>query len=1039
MGVEVIIPFDLHLEPRVVGPQILPLLDESVFNATTRALRDMDEKVLDRVGGYMQPRFTHPQYQWTFDQQAVPAELRERIEDQVTGAIARAIQASPSHITQARLDAPEVFPPSPFEPVDPARFLGEEYVVPSYEGDVPAPDVPIALDNRDLIRQFRETHDLSLWVWSGNRGELREKLASYFEQVDISRFAIGETIGALINGPIEGLRRAFIVVACEVTSRSENGVRVEIQNLFSIGRGFTSYDPQDGSESSTRGTLPPMVILRKEGAFANKDDLEALIYRHIIDTLGVTIPDSGGTAEEVTASRVLRGVARSMSEGCIHDSGNMGLLGSIICSMLAGSFTGDHLKTFPVFSFRERPGRGGGGGSRSGGGTGGDGGSMAAGGSPLSPEGEDGEGRGRIYPVTTGGETVELDMGPFMGEPSLDELGELADPLRRLMRQIAFRLEMPEFEYAGAFAIAAAKMVGLRASSVAQYSETNRAATRVAAEGTGNLGSLDVQPVRSPSVQVLRFIAGTCPIMSRFQRLMVSIYNRPEVAVLITGRRHREPVGWSLDFYKAYTPALKESTGHLYIRTCQVMLLQLLRNSQMEIQARLDNFDRYYRVVRALILGIVADEAVLQRLRDRLRSAISDRGGFSAEDFNATIGGAYDSWREARQALSTSLSQQILNVSVASTAQAQQGEIVPLGDSIGIRDEHGRIWSMQDLEQAIAMRHGTATSIDPLIHQFSNIPDVVQTFRLRPDMARQYLEALLEEMLQNNQDQREETVDDFMHAFRMGPIQEDLPQRTIPNTSYALQGIHLMAHSAIGDAFRGDLSYALGINYVFGIEQGLSGLISFFETLTVITLSVICPPAGAALGAAIAAVHYDQASEQVELYGALINPEEILRKSDVEMALFMAEFELALSIIPEIGSIGRGLSTTGRTVARHGVRGAGQAARSLGRRARRELIVSMGRQAKRGLARALITEIMTEAALTPLLPRLLGPFFTAINREISAQAGTPIPQEVQSAAENQDPDAVHPPSEDETELIRRLEEYEGGDRDEDLPGPEEAP
>lgn len=1062
MPLEVTIPMTLELDPALIGRGIGADVGAAVDAAVGRALEEMERELIAPRGGYAWPRFHRPQIEWGARLAAADSTWRAGIEAEVVRAVAQAVARAPDSSAERMANAPEVIPDNPSEAFDPRRVRGDRYLVPSYEDAVPAPDEPVSLARIFRNRAWLQTHRIQFWVWRGSDSGLVGHLRSFLNELREGAVQTG-ALGVLYFGPGPSGRDLMRVAVLTIGSAAAGAVDADLLRTFPLG-GFEQFSAESESAQAVAENPFSEAHIVKGRAIEGLDDGRTAARAHFLAKLNLSAEPVDGEAEENAILRQF--IDRVVGQlDFIHPDGFFAEFvlpggGSYVCSVPRVAFSGTSLRVLPVYGLRElsaegdedggggqggqgRQGQGQGGraegdgtgegtGEGEGGGEGRGGGEGVGGrrrGSPLAdPNAEGGEGPTRFYPVGRGGEVVEIDLGPFNGEPSLDELGELGEPLRRLMRLIAFRLEMPMGEYAGSFCIAAAQMIGIRASGVAGFAETTPRVTRAVEPGTGNLGDVEMAQSHSPAVTVIRYIGGTCPILTRLQHMMVDIYNIPRVAAMISGWREGQPISWGLDFYKSYTPKLKDSVGYLFIRTCQIKMLELLRNSKREIEARLNNFDTYYPIVRSMILGMVAGEAELEELRRRLSEEKAQRG-----EFSASVAEYYRDWREARQALTTSLSGQLLNLSALTSfsSSGPAGTIVETPQGLRIRDRHGRSWSEEDLEQAIAFRHGTAASIDPLIHQFRDIPEVVQTFQESPTLSRWYLKALLKEMLSNNREITTETISNDMFAFRAGKIREDLPNRTIPYTDLVLQGIHLMTHNAIGDAFMGDRSYALGVQYVMDVEQGRQTLIVFAETVSVIALAVVCPHAAAALGAIYAGIHYADAAEIEQLYGSLIDPELILNRAEVEFDLFMAEFEIALSIIPEAGSLVRGGVTATRTVARSGVR-AGM--RSLGRRARRELLVSVGRRVKTGIARHIVREVLTDRGLALILPHVLGPVMMQVHREISVLSGRPVPP--QAAGTPLVPELLH---ESENQLIRRLEEYQEGTRDESLPDAEEAP
>jgi hypothetical protein len=103
----------------------------------------------------------------------------------------------------------------------------------------------------------------------------------------------------------------------------------------------------------------------------------------------------------------------------------------------------------------------------------------------------------------------------------------------------------------------------------------------------------------------------------------------------------------------------------------------------------------------------------------------------------------------------------------------------------------------------------------------------------------------------------------------------------------------------------------------------------------------------------------------------------------------------------------------------------------------RESLASFSEQARAGLARAFVTSVLVDRVMTLALPRILGPVMEEVNREITVLAGgIASPREGGERVPTASEAAGLPPpdyagmSPAEAELVRRLEEYQEGDRDE---------
>ena len=61
------------------------------------------------------------------------------------------------------------------------------------------------------------------------------------------------------------------------------------------------------------------------------------------------------------------------------------------------------------------------------------------------------------------------------------------------------------------------------------------------------------------------------------------------------------------------------SVAWIYVRTCQLMMLQLLRASHEEIVNRLTGFAGYFPRAAALVKHLLGAEADMMRMRDAMR------------------------------------------------------------------------------------------------------------------------------------------------------------------------------------------------------------------------------------------------------------------------------------------------------------------------------------------------------------------------------------------------------------------------------------
>ena len=567
------------------------------------------------------------------------------------------------------------------------------------------------------------------------------------------------------------------------------------------------------------------------------------------------------------------------------------------------------------------------------------------------------------FPSAPTGDVGVLECTPFQGEPLLDDIDEDTSAIRALITRIAFNLRMSPCEYAGRFCINAATVLGSRAFGVGEYAVQETGMTQTVEADTGNLGLLQFAPTASPGIQFMRHLAAVVPDITLLSHVIDRLYDRH--ADKISGTWQNNVNGWLLRFHYALGDAMRDAVGYIFAMTCRIFMLQLLRTSREQIIARMDN-PVYADIFEQLVITQLADIEELKRLRKELKNALP------SASILAEVGGAiFETWREASNALGDAFEGE---VPIIDLGFGEAGEIIEReGKVFGIRDSEGTVWELHALETAIAIRQGTAEAIDPLVKQMLETKDVLFRFRyLDRGAIKRHLASVLREMLDSNTEITEKVSDSWIFAFRASRIEENLKQRTVSGTSLALQGIHLQAHEEIGEFFRGDIYYALGLNRLFHAELGRQGLLSFFEFTGLILLSILCPPAGVVVGIAVGVYHYTEALEKEAIYEALIDPELVISRADVEAELFAAQLGLVLSFVPEVGTIlrlgAKPAATAGaRAVTRRALR---RGVRVLAHRAAARITRQVAEQLKHGLAVAIAREIIVDQVVEQLLVKL---------------------------------------------------------------------
>ena len=617
--------------------------------------------------------------------------------------------------------------------------------------------------------------------------------------------------------------------------------------------------------------------------------------------------------------------------------------------------------------------------------------------------------------LPSAGDGDELVCECFLEEPSLLELGEDGERLNDLMAVIADKLQLSMCNYAGGFALMAASGFESRAMGVGQFTVTAAEAfvqAPAAGSGQGNLGIVDFTPAPSPAIAFMRHIAGVAPDITRLEREIRDVYEKPEHRGKI--KSFDDPISWIWRFLSELNGRMERAVGIMFASTCRILLLQLLQSSLKEIDGRLANIDAFSEMFAAAVVPQLKRVEELTSLRDRLKAMERIERDFNpnmaivqahlrgvpgaATATTTTAAPAPDpntlqSADEAQQAWAGARAQVADSMATAQTTVAapdpvadpsRAGEITRLPEGLQIRDAQGRQWTLDALERAIVTRRGVIESVDPLVKQLVELDEVLSQFR-DPDMGvKQTLELLLNEMRENNLEQTEEVADDWEYAFEASLINRSLPTATVAGTQYAMGGIHLLAHEAIGDAFRGDGFYSMGIEWIFGREQAQAGILQFIEFAGVLFLAVVCPPAALAVGAAFAAYHLHVAHEREQLYESLIDPELVITRAEVETELFVARLGFALSIIPEAGTILRAGSSAVRAVARTGVRAAARAApRAAGRALAARISEEMARSLRHGLVVGFVRELAVFAVIDQVAQRVIGPIVAELEREVT--------------------------------------------------------
>ncbi|MCG5444166.1 hypothetical protein NIE79_002311 [Micromonospora sp. NIE79] len=1043
MAISVHVPVRIRVDARSLAERPEAVTD-ALGAALARALERSRREVVAPHGGYLEVRPNAPTFLWTGadgarvspdDRRAVEARLRRRIDEVVT--VARLDPGLPPGVAvPLSQPAEELFDRQRM------RHLLAVYRVPSYDDGGDAAEVPVDSDEpppvthqwllrpvtylvghfaelaREAVRQHgglpsgtpqgviaRVIDPTGRQVWLvmvtttplsyltfDTFGEtvFRATPQPHFEVEarvpspqpgTVERRPVTDRAGlvAMVDGELgDDIRQRLRTAQPRGETTSVEEYRTQIERAVDV----EVTRRVDGILASVGGALPTSLVVVRVGGVSlllvGTEETDATLHwTGTANLLPISVEQRPATAPDPNAPPG-GGIGTGTGSGAGGGSG-------------PGSGSGGGTGSGPGGTGVGGPGAGG-----DAGGSGGDGtGSARRGGfvfdpsSPSAPPGVE----GRRFPAVAGEHSELRACAPFNGEPELAALGPDGDELRRLMDDIAFRLQMGDpCRYPANFCLQAAAMLRGRAAAISLLvgSTEREAFTRPVPEGSGRLGPLDFRPVASPAVQFLRHLAGVVPRLDRLAQLVMDRYSRPEHFARIQGGWIDTSASWNLHFVQAFSPAVKGAVGQLFMVGNQAMLVQLLLSSRAGIDARIAHFDRYAPIFERLIVSQLTDYAELQGLRERLRrheaarwvSAHTDIGGGTL----ATVSMANPStaWYGAARAISSAF----LATEAALSSPGAAGEIVEQDGTTRIRDSHAVLWTLAEIEQALVIQRGEAEGIDPLVKQITDLPDMLARFAGNRSAIRDELWRVLQDMRRNNTEMLGRARTDARFAFRSSRISEHIPSATIPRGRFALQGIHLVTHQQIGEFFGGNLYYATGIDDLFGTELGREALSAFAVMVGIIALSLLCPPLGFVVGVAVAAVDVAHAHQRERLYASMLDPELVLTRTEVEVELFAAYLGLALSLIPEAGTIGGAAVRGGRVALRFGVRAGLRAARGyVVRRVTRQIIEA----ASRDLLQGFLTEILLNEVLERVVQKLMEPVLAYVEREamLSGAVGGP--------------------------------------------------
>ncbi len=610
-----------------------------------------------------------------------------------------------------------------------------------------------------------------------------------------------------------------------------------------------------------------------------------------------------------------------------------------------------------------------------------------------------------IFPVSPrdpDAKSVEITCQPYEDEPHLVELGRGGELMTPLIAEIARRLDMPPCPWPAHFCIMASRMVAARASDV--HNRFRQDDTGFIEELT--VGALDesgfvFRPLPSVGIQYLQRLAEVVPRIRVLMEL-VEKYTLP-----ITTKRY---FAWGTHWVERVLEEIFPACALIWYFANQFLMHQLLNTSLRAVRDRQARLTNYAEVFRVLCKTQLADQAELIMLRSALaefESIAGSRGekeAYQAVRTHYIILHSLQEDFESREALIVagpgSLDADLVLRLKDSTdyvfGRGAKAGIVGTGqitrNDAGawvIRASDGTLYTKDVLDKLVALRQQVIVSIDPLISQLVHrFVSVVRPLVENPDPQAipEFLKKLFEDMAKKNDEVRGKNRSDMTYAFEHGQIHtvsddpKAAPAMRIPTVRggrWVLSGVHALAHAEVGVWFQEDSFYTSAIDRLLGHEHAWRSFAEDMVFIFGIALSVICPPVGAAFGLiagiALGVEKYVHTKEQETIYGALINPDQVLDYAEIQVELFMAKLTIGLSflaVIPEGVSAVKAVSGASKRAIQRGI---GSGAKAIAKQLIAEELDRLGEMCVKNFIKGLAIELISETVEDKVVGILIGP------------------------------------------------------------------
>jgi hypothetical protein len=639
----------------------------------------------------------------------------------------------------------------------------------------------------------------------------------------------------------------------------------------------------------------------------------------------------------------------------------------------------------------------------------------------IAPDAKEGGSIFMSAPRVPGAERFVLTCEPYDGELSSEELGAGGERMRRLIDEIAARLDMPPCRYPAHFCMTAYSMIMVRRTQVAQRlqrKETGFFEPLLVSERDVN-GAYSFKPVPSVAIQFLQHLAATVPRLRRLEFLILE-HSAPRMAY----------AGWFLHFVEKLSELAVQACGDIYYSACQICLHQLLNASLVAVEDRISRGGTYVAMFEALVHSQLATQVELVLLSDALASFLriaGDQHGDAALGYyrrTLQLQQAFDQDPASRASrrtrlvfqsgddreLAILLADETNYVFRRAQKQEQQvegaGQIVETEDNVwAIRGSDGKLHTRHDLELAIQLRRQVVASIDPIISQIThNFVSEIRPIVDGERTAKSFVDELLGNMRSKNLEVTDSNLANIKYALEHGQIhrvshdQKDPPALrlpTVPGGRFILSGIHAMAHELVGKKFANDQYYDYVLDHLLGHELAWREFRDHLVFVGTIVLSVICPPLGAAVGVIAGIVtgiaDYRHAKQTEAIYEALINPEDVLNYAEIQVEILSAKLSIGLSFlaaIPEVGSAIKGVSAAGKRLAKEGLE---VGTRSIARHILEQQLEKVGELCAEKFAIGMARELATASVMSDVMEAVISPFIeqqiAELEQELADESG----------------------------------------------------